>query len=331
MGDFLKRFFASHLDSETRFCRYMLKAIYWIIDDFIYSIKIYFKFLLIIIGAGCLFIAGILLPFLVSEKNMLFFDIQNPNIFDMIKIILEDRSNFDKIFAPASALFSGISSLVAVILLFLQVNMISHQRREANKSILDRWIYQMSLAKTELIKEITVNSGEITGSQSFKYFSQIINNALNILADRDYYAVIQSSKSDIDDLYEYIYDMMFTKYDITKIIWGIDLTISKISSYTINSYYHNVYTTLKMIYEDTNITYKERRYYMRIYRSQFTHVELGIIYIHALTIKDDNELKFKNIIEKTGFFHSFNNKPIWIKTIEEKFPEISYKASAFRS
>lgn len=125
--------------------------------------------------------------------------------------------------------------------------------------------------------------------------------------------------------------MMFTKYNITKIIWGIDLTISKISSYTINSYYHNVYTTLKMIYEDTNITYKERRYYMRIYRSQFTHVELGIIYIHALTIKDDNELKFKNIIEKTGFFHSFNNKPIWIKTIEEKFPEISYKASAFRS
>lgn len=325
MGAYLKKFLYKYINN--RFSRFLFKMIGLMWTE--YSIYIWIAF--VTCGAIILLFIGILLPFLLSTKNMSFFYVENPSISDMIRIILEDRNNFENIFSPAAALFSGMSSLAAVILLFWQINIVNLQRKDANRATLDRWVYQMSLTKTEIIKEILVKSGQVSGRKAFHHFCYIIDNAFTIFKNKDSYNNITSESNLLYDFYEYVHDISNNTAYLDDLIEETDNVISELSSYTLNTYFHNVYTTLKMIFDDKNITTDEKKYYMRIYRSQFTQQELKVIYIHALTTKDDGELKFKNLIEETGFFHSLNKKFMPLEITESKFPDIGYQDSAFKS
>ena len=312
---------------NNRFSRFIFKMISFMWAQ--YSIYIWIAF--VVGGAIILLFFGILFPFLFSDKNMSFFCIENQNASDMIKIILEDRDNFENIFSPAVALFSGMSSLAAIILLFWQINIVNLQRKDANRATLDRWIYQMSLTKTEIIKEILAKSGKISGRKAFHHFCYIIDNALSIFKNKDSYDIIVSESTPLYNFYEYVHAISNNNNYFGDLIKEIDNVISESSSHTLNPYFHNVYTTLKMIFEDKNITIDEKKYYMRIYRSQFTQQELKVIYIHALTTKDDGELKFKKLIEETGFLHSLNKKFMPLEITESKFPDLGYQDSAFKS
>lgn len=331
MRENFKFFLDRHINTNNKFTRFLINISNWIVYDLWSQYKLYICIILITCGSIILIFIGILFPFLLSEKNMSVFYIKNPDFSDMIRIILEDRDNFENIFSPAAALFSGISSLAAVILLFWQINIVNLQRKDTNRAILDRWVYQMSLTKTEIIKEILEHSGQVSGRKAVHYFCQIIDRALIVFKDNDRDNNIEAESISFHVFYKYIKNASGDNMRIGDVVKKIDTFISKRSLNTLNSYFHNVYTTLKIIYDDRNITKNERQYYMRIYRSQFTQQELKIIYIHALIVKDDGELKFKNLIENTGFLHSLNKEFIPLEITEENFPGFGYSAGAFKS
>lgn len=330
MRESLERNLNRKADTKNKFTRLLLRMVNWIIYDLWNTYRLYIILVFVVFGTIILLFVGILLPFLLSDKNMSFFYIDNPSISDMIKLIMEDRDNFENIFSPAAALFSGMSSLAAIILLFWQINIVNLQRKDINRATLDRWVYQMSLTKAEIIKEVLAESGRISGRKAFYLFCHVIDTAFLIFKNKKH---IDTDQEDLllYAFYIYTYNISGNVNYLRNFIEEIDNTISILSSHTLNFYFHNVYTTLKMIYEDKNITKDEQKYYMRIYRSQFTQQELKVIYIHALTVKDDGELKFKNLVEKTGFFHSFNKKFMPLEITASKFPDLGYHEGAFQS
>ena len=91
MGAYLKKFLYKYINN--RFSRFLFKMIGLMWTE--YSIYIWIAF--VTCGAIILLFIGILLPFLLSTKNMSFFYVENPSISDMIRIILEDRNNFENI------------------------------------------------------------------------------------------------------------------------------------------------------------------------------------------------------------------------------------------
>lgn len=331
MRESLERNLNRQADTNNKFTRLLLRMANWIIYDLWNAYRLYIIVVLVVFGTIILLFVGILLPFLLSDKNMSFFYIENPSISDMIRLIMEDRDNFENIFSPAAALFSGMSSLAAIILFILQINIVNLQRKDMNRATLDRWIYQMSLTKTEIIKEVLAESGRISGRKAFYLFCHVIDTAFLIFKDKNSYIDIGQEDSPLYNFYMYASYISGDVNYLQDLIEELDNAISEQSSYTLNFYFHNVYTTLKMIYEDKNITKDEQKYYMRIYRSQFTQQELKVIYIHALTVKDDGELKFKNLVEKTGFFHSFNKKFMPLEITASKFPDLGYHEGAFQS
>lgn len=78
--------------------------------------------------------------------------------------------------------------------------------------------------------------------------------------------------------------------------------ISKITHGTLSPFFHNVYTTLKMIEDNKYLTIEDKNNYFRMIRSHFTQPEFFLIYYHALVYNDDGERKFKKLIEDTCFF-----------------------------
>ena len=99
----------------------------------------------------------------------------------------------------------------------------------------------------------------------------------------------------------------------------INKYIEKSTKGTMSPFFHNVYTTLKMIYGNKDLTFEDKQDYFRMFRSHFSQPEFVILYYHALLYEDHGEMKFKQLIEDTCFFHSLiqNYLPIKVKIYDD--------------
>ena len=109
------------------------------------------------------------------------------------------------------------------------------------------------------------------------------------------------------------------------------VTLENENKHLYSPFYHNVYTTLKMIKCNDLIDEDEKNNYLRIFRAQFSQYEFAIIYYHALVHMDkhENTYKFKKLIEDTCFFHSLADNFLFANITADSFPDYGYKQSAF--
>lgn len=207
------------------------------------------------------------------------------------------------------------------------MQIIKEQNKLSKKSNFVDWMGQMFASRYNIMDSILSYTGDdYLGRKSFQRSNRIINISLRIYnneeVDIDCYSSAERS------LYKKLLeDNSKTLCDVLELI---DKQIDKMTGYTLNSYFHNIYATLKIIHQDTTLTYDEKKNYLLMYRSQFTQQELKTIYIHALFYKDsDGNKKFKDIIEKTSFFQSINSIALK-KYVLGKLPEdFAYKEGAF--
>ena len=263
--------------------------------------------------------------------------------------VFQNRSELENIFSPVASFFSGISAFGTTILIYLQIKLNKKQEQDVRRNIFENQIGQMFLMKNEIIKSLAIKTSfgeEFRERQVFEFLYEIFYYLMDKYIDSEElkkknisFQKFKSSKnikSIIDDI-ELFFGILYKddkngnisikKIKVYLLLYIIEKHINEKFKYILTPFYHNVYTILKMIRTNNEISETERLNYMRMFRSQFTQYEFAMIYFHALVF---HEKKFKILIEDTCFFHSLMEGFIFINITEKNFPGFGYKETAFK-
>lgn len=279
--------------------------------------------------AFILFVSPVFL-YILPDDNIKMIGMYNPSPSDIFIFLISKLSNWEAIFSPADVFFSGLSALGSFYLIYLQLKTIKEEKNSTQKSIFSALISQMFLLKSNILKSITFIDKKIASEDTFYVLSDIIDNSFFIYINKSNEDI--RYRSDIEHkVYNNIYSIASTEDSIIKILDVINYEINRVTKFTLNAYFHNIYATLKMINDNNIITMQEKDTYILMFCSQFTQQELKVIYIHALIPDANNGLKLKKLIEETGFFRSFNERGMPFNITDENFPGLGYSAGAFKS
>lgn len=276
--------------------------------------------------------------------------IEMPFLPDFWLRVFRDISNLENVFSPVAAFFGGLSAFGTTILIYLQIKLNKKQEQDVRRNIFENQIGQMFLMKNEIVKSLSIEtfSGEkYKNRQIFEFLYESIYYLLSRYLDSNKLRKqeisleklenVQRLKDivhDIDEYFGQLYSddergiVTIKKASIYSILRTIEKHLDEKFKYILSLFYHNVYTTLKMIYSNEDISDIERLNYMRMFRSQFTQHEFALIYFHALVYNDNK--KFKKLIENTCFFHSLIDGFIFIDITEKEYPGFGYQEKAFK-
>ena len=262
-----------------------------------------------------------------------FFNFSDDNLI----IFFGEKEFLSSTFAPIAALFSGISAIATVCLIFIQIYYANKQKLNEQVRIFENQLFQIFSMRTEIIKSLKYNDGE----QDFKGIAvcEIAYKMLN------FYFVKYSKIKNIHYTYKYrVKDELVTdiemlidekgKYVIPDLITLVKIILEYIDDKTrfvLYPYYHNIYITLKMIEEFPLISPEEKDSYIRIFRSQLSQFEFCLLYYHVLTHKDKHswKSKFKNFVENCSFFHTTSETMLFYQFNAKEFKN-GYKETAFK-
>ena len=283
----------------------------------------------ILILAFIIFISPVFL-FVLPDDNIKMLGMYNPSPSDIFVFLISKLSNWGTIFSPAGVFFSGLSALGSFYLVYLQLKTIKEERNSTQKSIFSALISQMFLLKSNILKSITFIDNKIASEDTFYVLSDIIDNSFFVYINKSTEDIRYRSTIEYK-VYNNIYNAVITENSIIKILDAINYEINRVTKFTLNAYFYNIYATLEMINDNNTITMQEKDTYILMFCSQFTQQELKVIYMHALIPDANNGLKLKKLIEETGFFRSFNERGMPFKITNENFPGFGYSARAFKS
>lgn len=258
----------------------------------------------------------------------------NHEILNSLDISLTNINKYDALFSPAAAFFAGVASLFTAAVLFMQINMSKLQKEESIKTIFHEQLNMMINMRTDITSSVIFVRQD--------GHSEIGKSVFSTLIDSIYSEIIDKDKNKPSENYlkkESFLDMAFNIFfqtiedAIKRSNFMTNITLVEINKYiekstkgTMSPFFHNVYTTLKMIEGNKYLTSEDRQDYFRMFRSHFSQPEFVIIYYHALLYNDYGEMKFKQLIEDTCFFHSLiqNYLPIKAKIYDDDIEKDSF-------
>lgn len=279
--------------------------------------------------------------FTVNDDNIKTLGIYDPGYLSIFRKLIIKLDNWEKVFAPAVVFFTGLSSIATIWLIYLQLKNIKDNNESSKRDIFANCMSQMFSSRNKIVDSISSVDNNYSGINSFQRLNRVANLSLYIYNNEHVY-IKQNYSSVEKNIYAKIKEMVSQEKNFEEILKEIDLGFSKLTKHTLNPYFHNIYATLKMIYEDETLTREEKNRYLLMFRSQFTQQEFKIIYIHALMYADDDTVndqdsgnnlspnnKLKNIIEKTSFFQSFSSSIIKNYVNTNLSTDFAYKEGAF--
>lgn len=279
--------------------------------------------------AFILFVSPVFL-YILPDDNIKMLGMYNPNVSDIFVFLISKLSNWGTIFSPAGVFFSGLSALGSFYLVYLQLKTIKEERNSTQKSIFSALMSQMFLLKSNILKSITLIDNKTASEDTFYVLSSIIDKSFIIYKNKSTEDIHDRSVIE-NEISTNIYHTVSTEDNIVKILDVTNYEINRVTKFTLNAYFHNIYATLKMINDNDILTTQEKDTYILMFCSQFTQQELKVIYMHALIPDANNGLKLKKLIEETGFFRSFNERGMPFNITDENFPGLGYSAGAFKS
>ncbi|MDU4375820.1 putative phage abortive infection protein [Bilophila wadsworthia] len=246
--------------------------------------------------------------------------------------------NLENVFSPVGAFFSALASGATFFLIYWQFKEADKRDQEFQIQLFENKFFQLINIHRDNVKNINYSFTRrerpysYHGPQAFYAFYNMFcyicthisqSNFMHTASD----IIISSSLNKM--IKESIMDFSFSSDESLKISEEI---LCQEIKYQLNMYYHNIYVILKYIDDNTNDE-KRRKRYLRIFRSQISVYEYIMIYYHAAIHKenDNDELRFKKLIEKTGFFHNMEKNLIVDLDKNGQQFLTRYDESAFRS
>lgn len=276
--------------------------------------------------------------------GVILLDFPAPNFFAKF---FADREQLQNIFSPIAAFFSGLSAIATSYLIYLQMKTIEKNDIEANKLSFERQFFLMFQLRNEIVSSLRNEypnfDGQIEGKNNFFIFYNVLHSLFcrffwKEKLTKDY---IEGKYPEADKIVQIIseqpgmrllldVDWSTSTQRVLPIYKSIIEAASEYNSHMFSPYFHNVYTTLKLINDNSTLDKQEKDNYIRLFRAQLTQHEFMLIYLHALQHVDTHEkkCKFKDLIENTCFFHSLLDEFIFIESKDKEF-ELRYKRSAF--
>lgn len=236
---------------------------------------------ILIIASTILFVLTILSLsiFIISFNNEVSnLKIYNPTMSDKVVFLFTEYENWENLFSPAAVFFTGLSAIATLFLIYIQMEIIRDQNNVAKKDIFHRWMEQMFTSRNNILDSILSINCNFSGRKIFHKLSGIINASFFVYKNKK----IHKQSDDCTSAEFEIYKAIQSTDDIKKVFKILDFAIDIFSQHTLNPYFHNIYATLKIIYEDKILTDSEKEYYLLMFRSQFTQQEFTVIYVHAL-------------------------------------------------
>lgn len=312
----------------------------WSINHATFLKAIGIAFIILIFSLLVLIFAPVF-SFVINDDNVKTLGIYDPGYLNIFCELISRLDNWEKVFAPAVVFSTGLSSVATMWLIYLQLKNIKDNNESSKRDIFANCISQMFSSRNKIVDSILSVDHNYSGINSFQRLNRVVNLSLYMYNNEKIY--IKSNYSKIEKkIYAKIKDMVLQEKKFEEILKEIDLGFSILTKHTLNPYFHNIYATLKMIYEDETLTREEKNRYLLMFRSQFTQQEFKIIYIHALMYTDDDTIndqdtgnnlspnnKLKNIIEKTSFFQSFSSSIIKNYVNTNLSTDFAYKEGAF--
>lgn len=277
---------------------------------------------IVILGAICIY--GCFMSFLDA----------NDAYITSVKISLSNPNKFDSFFSPAAAFFAGIGSLFTAIVLYKQIGMAKLQKEESIKTIFHEQLNMMITMRTDITSSVIFVRQDGHSEIGKSVFSTLIDSIYSEIIDKDKNK--HSEKHlEKESFLDMVFDAFFKAIEnaIKRSNFMTNITVVEINKYiekstkgTMSPFFHNVYTTLKMIEGNKYLTFEDKQDYFRMFRSHFSQPEFVIIYYHALLYNDYGEMKFKQLIEDTCFFHSLiqNYLPIKAKIYDDDIEKDSF-------
>ncbi|WP_374280864.1 putative phage abortive infection protein [Desulfovibrio sp.] len=253
----------------------------------------------------------------------------------------------ENIFAPVAAFFSGLSASATAYLIYLQMKTIEKADIESKKMAFERQLFLMFELRNKIISSLRYENADLSSKvedmKIFSFFFGVLHGTfykffgkMKIVTsysqgkneDVNKIVEIVSKRDELSALHEIEWDGDRSQ-SFVRAFKAIAEIISDENSHLLSPYYHNIYVSLKLIFENDSIDIEEKYCYMRLFRAQFSQQELMLIYIHALVHSDrhDNKYKFKELIENTCFFHSLLDE---FKFIKLNNRNLVYKECAFK-
>ena len=253
---------------------------------------------------------------------------------------LDDREN---LFPPIVTFFSGLSTIATAYLIWLQQKtMRDHDREvdtdrvithffsllELHRTILNHLKYPADIPNTAANND--PNTEYIYSYNAIEYYISTLQCAITLFFPKHTKIRIEPDKISQDiakDIQGFQYG------DINNISFDklIEMTFDTINNHTehcLEQYFHNIYIMLKLLDENrNNLNINE---YLRTLRAELTQNEFLLIYYHSYNHEHHgtHEKKFKELIERTWFFHSLHKTTFDIDPSTKK-SRVLYKPSAF--
>ena len=244
---------------------------------------------------------------LIWAMGLLLLDAPAPYIWEKHFAKIDELENR---FAPVAAFFSGLSAIATAYLIGLQMTQNDRQERDAVRALSENQIFQMFSLRAEIIKSLAYTSmkDKYVGKELFEFFyntmhflyNEYVNPAVIELKYLEKFSINNNFCDALDAEFGMLVDENGKQYPEPGDLIAIILkTLEEDNKHLLSPFYHNVYTTLKMIHCNKDLTDNEKNNYLRIFRAQFSQYEFGLIYYHALVHKDKHEdiCKFKQLIE----------------------------------
>ena len=246
--------------------------------------------------------------------------------------------NLENVFSPVGAFFSALAAGATFFLIFWQFKEADKREEEFQVQLFENKFFQLINIHRDNVKIIYYGftkrrrDYQYSGQQAFYAFYNMFCYTCRTISKKNFMdsssdILISASLEKIINEQDMLFD--FSSDETLKISETI---LCQETNYQLNMYYHSIYVVLKFI--DDNVQEKSRRKrYLRIFRAQISVYEYLMIYYHAAIHKeyDNDELRFKKLIEDTGFFHNME-KHLIVDLDEHGRPFLTrYADSAFLS
>lgn len=256
---------------------------------------------------------------------------------DWLIILFGEKKVLSANFTPSAALFSAISAVATAYLLFIQISFSHKQKQDEQIRIFENKLFQIFSMRTEVIKSLKYDDGTtiFRGIDVCEVAYKMLN----------FYFAKYSKIDDVKYTYKYKVNdesgpemgMLIDENgepvvpDLIELIKIILDYIDDKTRFVLYPYYHNIYITLKIIDEFPLLSEKEKKDYIRMFRSQISQFEFCLLYYHVLIHKDKNsgESKFKDFVENCAFFHTTSETMLFYQLNANEF-EDGYKKTAFK-
>lgn len=254
------------------------------------------------------------------------------------KIMGDPAGSPENIFAPVAAFFSGLSAMATAYLIYLQIRTVSDERIIAH-------FFELLEAHRRIVENLScpILKGTANGQGAIHAYCEILKfsvshyckssvrywfdgSTLDYDIKRDIQNEMQGGDgAELENEENLEYDFDFKK--------GLEIgykIINEKEHYCLEQYFHNIYIMIKLLHEHRKSV--EVNEYLRTLRAELSQEEFLLIYYHAWMHEDhhNGEKKFKELIEKTRFFHTFRIGLCFDKDPESKKQMKLYEESAFK-